>query len=161
MAGPSGRAYGPPKGMLVPATHDWPCDTRSPAQSSWPGVSGPPVTAGAGTGALARSNTPGHDDRADKGKRHRQPAYDRHQPGGGLNPIHTRSSKAATAIVVRSPWIGPAICTPSGSPAFVTPIGATVPGRWYPPVSPGQNSMSLYAISLPSMLIRRSQVAPS
>jgi hypothetical protein len=25
MAGPSGRGYGPSKGMLVPAIHDWRC----------------------------------------------------------------------------------------------------------------------------------------
>ena len=67
----------------------------------------------------------------------------RHHPGGGLNAIHICSSKAAAAIVVRSPWIGPAICTPIGRPALVNPIGATVAGKWKPPVRPGQNSRSL------------------
>jgi hypothetical protein len=34
MAGPSGRAYGPPKGMLVPATHDFACFNT--ASRGWP-----------------------------------------------------------------------------------------------------------------------------
>src|SRR4051812_13586410 len=43
MAGPSGRACDPPKGMLVPAIHLFPC--FSTASRGWPGQAGHDATA--------------------------------------------------------------------------------------------------------------------
>jgi hypothetical protein len=39
MADPSGRAYGPPKGMTVPVIHDFAC--FSDARRGWPGQARP------------------------------------------------------------------------------------------------------------------------
>src|SRR6516165_6111140 len=51
------------------------------------------------------------------------------QPGGGENPHHSFSSSAASAIVIRSPYWGPMICTPIGRPVGVTARGAIVAGN--------------------------------
>src|SRR3954454_4161340 len=63
MAGPSGRAFGPPKGMLVPALHAFLC--VSPASRGWPGQ-GPAMTRGQRPRpppryVSASADKPGHD----------------------------------------------------------------------------------------------------
>src|SRR3954469_2206125 len=63
MAGPSGRAFGPPKGMLVPAIHAFLC--VSPASRGWPGQ-GPAMTRGQRPRpppryVSASADKPGHD----------------------------------------------------------------------------------------------------
>jgi hypothetical protein len=58
-----------------------------------------------------------------------EPATAQAYPGGGAKAWNSRSSNRAKWIVVRSPYCGPTICTPTGSPSGVNPQGATVDGR--------------------------------
>jgi acyl-CoA synthetase (AMP-forming)/AMP-acid ligase II len=51
------------------------------------------------------------------------------KPGGGAKPPISAASSRANSIVVGSSPSAPIICTPTGSPAAVSPTGAAVAGR--------------------------------
>ena len=67
----------------------------------------------------------------------------RRKAGGGVKPPYSRSSIPANSMQGRSPMMGPTICTPTGNPDFVRPIGATVEGRKATPGWPAQNAIVL------------------
>jgi len=50
-------------------------------------------------------------------------------PGGGMNPWNSRSSRPAKWMHEWSPYWGPMIWTPTGKPLLANPAGATVDGR--------------------------------
>ena len=61
--------------------------------------------------------------------------------GGTKPPVSAESSRANSIVVVSSPS-GPIICSPTGNPSPVKPIGAAVAGRYDRLASPAKNSCS-------------------
>ena len=62
--------------------------------------------------------------------------------GGGTKAPSSAASSRANSIVVGSSHSGPIICSPTGNPSAVKPIGAAVAGRYDRLARPAKNSCS-------------------